>query len=293
MGIEIGLTVAVPPLHERFSFVDDRPGIDGSSPLEPVLCEVEDRTTGLECILKLWRKTGTALDDDLRQLWRHEMRQVERVMASEGAREVVVDILEFIEDEGYFGVLLDRVGMPLDTLLTRITRQHWLRNLGNVRSRTLLWRNVRRLAAALGLIHAQGLVHGRFGASAVITEGADVADFRLSGFEWSLWLSADTVEGSHAQLTARNTVARPACSFLEDWCALGRLIAECLGLFVNEAGELEPSRSGDMPDMSLAERSLLKRLVAPARLDLLDAPRCTRALLRALIPVGFMRMFGP
>lgn len=286
MDIETGLRAVANSLHERFSFVDGRPVTEGRPLLEPVLCEVEDRTTGIECILKLWHKTGTALDDDLRQLWRHEMRQVERVMASEGAREVIVDILEFIEDEDYFGVLLDHVGVPLDALRARITRQHWLRNLSNVRARTLLWRNVRRLAAGIGLIHAQGLVHGRFGASAVITEGADVADFRLSGFEWSLWLSADTVERSHAQLTAHNTVARPACSFSEDWCALGRLVAECLGLLVNEAGELEPAGLRDMPDMSLAERSLLKRLVAPARLDLLDAASIIQSVDDLIVGIG-------
>jgi hypothetical protein len=109
MHIEAGLITGTGSLHERFSFVSGQPTREGLSPLEPVLCEVRDRASGFECILKLWRKTGTALDDDLRQLWRHEMRQVERVMASEGARAVIVDILEFVDDEEYFGVLLDRV----------------------------------------------------------------------------------------------------------------------------------------------------------------------------------------
>jgi hypothetical protein len=104
MDINSRQIVVAPSLDERFNFVDGHPVMDGLSPLDPMLCEVEDRTTGLECILKLWRKTGTALDEDLRQLWRHEMRQVERVMATEGAREVIVDILEFVEDEHYFGV---------------------------------------------------------------------------------------------------------------------------------------------------------------------------------------------
>jgi hypothetical protein len=87
MCIETGLTVVATSLRERFSFVNGHPVMEGRPPLEPVLCEVEDRATGFKCILKLWHKTGTALDNDLCQLWRHETRQVERVMTSEGARE--------------------------------------------------------------------------------------------------------------------------------------------------------------------------------------------------------------
>jgi len=273
-------------LFERFRFINGLPEETAQPPLEPVLCEVEDLTSGAECVLKLWRKTGTALDEDLRQLWRHEMRQVERVMASEGAREVIVDILEFIEDPAFFGVLLDRAGLPLDALSGRVARQHWLKNLGNVRARTLWWRNVRRLATAFGLVHAQGLVHGRFNASAVMTEGADVADFKLCGFEWSLWLSADTPEHAHAQLARLSTVARPACSFAEDWFALGRLIADCFGIRVSEAGELEPAGSGHFPDLSVGERGLLKRLVAPARLDVLDAGSIVEAIDDLIVGIG-------
>ncbi len=43
-----------------------------------------DRLTGIERCLKLSRKTGTPVDEDLRQLWLHEMRQVQRVMGFAG-----------------------------------------------------------------------------------------------------------------------------------------------------------------------------------------------------------------
>jgi hypothetical protein len=70
--------------------------------------EVEDRLTGAERCLTLWRKTGTPVEEDLRQLWLHEMRQVQRVMSYAGARDVIVDVLEFVEDDENFGVVLER-----------------------------------------------------------------------------------------------------------------------------------------------------------------------------------------
>jgi hypothetical protein len=59
-------------------------------------------------------KTGTAIDEDLRQLWMHEMRQVQRVMSYAGAHEVIVDVLDFIEDDDDFAVVLERVGASAD-----------------------------------------------------------------------------------------------------------------------------------------------------------------------------------
>jgi hypothetical protein len=64
----------------------------------------------------------------------------------------------------------------------------------------LLWRNVRRLAAALGIIHTQSLVRGNLTDDAVMAEGSDDPDFQLGGFEWSLWVGADRAERTHANL---------------------------------------------------------------------------------------------
>ena len=57
------------------------------------------------------------------------------------------------------------------------------------------------MAIALGIVHAQGLVHGKLSADVVMTEGMDEPDFQLGEFEWSLWLGADTVDRSHAKLS--------------------------------------------------------------------------------------------
>jgi len=48
--------------------------------------------------LKLW-KTSTGVEDDLRELWLHEMRQIQRLSAYKGAREVIVEVVDLVEDE--------------------------------------------------------------------------------------------------------------------------------------------------------------------------------------------------
>jgi hypothetical protein len=152
------------------------------------LFEVDDRTTGATRSLKLWRKTDTAVDVDLRGVWLHEMRQVQRVMSYAGAREVIVDILEFVEDSEFFGVLLERAGHPLSVKRRKVNRYHWMQTLDSARRRTLLWKNMRRVAVGPGIVHAQGLVHGKLSADVVMTEGLEEPDFQLGGFEWSLWV---------------------------------------------------------------------------------------------------------
>lgn len=236
----------LPSLEERFRFLGDAVAAGDRVALRSAVFEVEDRITGATRSLKLWRKTGTAVDDDLRRLWRHEMRQVQRVMAYAGARDVVVDVLEFVEDAENFGVLLERVGHPLSAKIRRVSRQHWISNLGGPRPRTLFWRNIRRLAMALGIVHAQGLVHGNLSAEIVMTEGSDDPDFQLGGFEWSLWVGAAKPEEAHANLGPGGAARRAeAYSFAEDWRALGKLIAGCLKVELSPAGEIAVSAAAD------------------------------------------------
>jgi len=275
-------------LEDRFVFVGDAVAPGNREALRSAMFEVEDRITGFERTLKLWRKTGTPVDEDLRQLWHHEMRQVQRIMAYAGARDVIVDVLEFVEDDENFGVLLERVGQPLAERRRRAPRPHWLRNLGAPRPRALLWRNLKRVVTALGIVHAQGLVHGRLTADVIMTEGADEPDFQLGGFEWSLWLSANLADRSHARVTPAAAVNRAeSYSFAEDWRALGLIAAECLDAEVRQSGDIAPKTGVETPVvLHVPERVLLKRLVAPGRMDHLDADSIGRAIDDLIVAVG-------
>ncbi len=275
-------------LEDRFEFSGDALAPGDRAALRPAMFEVRDKSTGLERTLKLWRKTSNPVDDDLRNLWLHEMRQVQRVMAYAGARDVVVDVLEFIEDDENFGVVLERIGQPLSERRRRVNRQHWLRNLAGPRPRVLFWRNLRRIATALGIIHAQGLVHGQLTADAIMTEGSDEPDFQLGGFEWSLWLNADSPEETHANVGAVAAARRSeSYSFAQDWRALGLVAIECLDMEVRASSEIFPRRGSEVPiSLQIPERVLLKRMIAPTRMDQLDADSITRTIDDLLTSVG-------
>jgi hypothetical protein len=90
-------TKGLPPLEERFEFLGDGMTAGGRSPLSSSIFEVDERRTGTPFNLKLWTKTSTAVDDDLRELWLHEMRQIQRLGAYEWARDVIVEVVDIVE----------------------------------------------------------------------------------------------------------------------------------------------------------------------------------------------------
>jgi hypothetical protein len=267
-----------PSLNDRFNFDGGVVAPGDRQALRSAMFEVEDRISGQDRCLKLWKKTGTPVDEDLRQLWLHEMRQVQRVMSYAGARDVIVDVIEFVEDEEDFGVVLERVGQPLDEKRKRVARPHWLRNLNGPRPRILFWKNIARIVVALGIIHKQSLVHGRIGADVVMTEGLEEPDFQLGGFEWSLWLSSDLAEKSQAKLGPAAALKRAdRYSFADDWRDLGLMIADCLDTVIQKTGEVYP-KEGALIALDVPERALLRRLVTPARMDHLDADSIARSI---------------
>lgn len=278
----------LPPLEARFTFEDQAVAAGDRKALRSAQFAVFDEVTGFERNLKLWRKTGTEADSDLRDLWVHEMRQVQRVMSYSGARDVIVDVIEFVEDEENFGVLLEHTGQPLAFKRERVSTHHWLKNLGAVRARSLFWQNFKRVVRALGIVHAQGLVHGNIDSNAIMTDGSEDADFQLTGFEWSLRVAADTSAPKHAKLSGRPTPARPAkYSFEEDWKALGRVIAQMLDAGIRPSGEIHGLGKLQTPiSLSSSERVLLRRLAAPTRTDNLEAESIVRAIDDVIAEVG-------
>jgi AAA domain len=264
---------ALPPLEDRFEFLGDGMPSGERSALSSAVFEVEERATGTPLNLKLWRKTSTETDNDLRELWLHEMRQIQRLSAYEGAREVIIEVFDIVEDETSFGIVLRQAGQPLSTRIARARNDHWLKNLSKRHARTLFWLNMARLAKAIGIVHQHGLVHGRLDASAVMTEGRQEADFLLGGFEWSLWFSTGDGMGSHAKLSAASFAARAGkpYSFDDDWRSFGSLITECLGVRVEPSGEIVLPEGMDASYVDSSERALLKSLFVPTRQDVNDA----------------------
>ncbi|WP_445487878.1 DEAD/DEAH box helicase [Rhodopseudomonas sp. RCAM05734] len=287
-------TKGLPPLEERFEFLGDGMTAGGGSPLSSAIFEVDDRRTGTPFNLKLWTKTSTAVDDDLRKLWLHEMRQIQRLGAYEGARDVIVEVVDIVEDETSFGIVLRQVGQTLSSRMVRAKPDHWLKNLALRQSRTLFWHNVARIAKAIGIVHLHGLVHGHIGTGAVMTTGSHQPDFVLGGFEWSLWFSAGEDDASHAKLQTERAAAGAGkhYSFEDDWRSFGSLIADCLGLRVEASGDLVLPEGSDSSYVDTSERALFKSLFVPTRQDVNDAATVGRAIDDILASTPHTRTVG-
>jgi SpoVK/Ycf46/Vps4 family AAA+-type ATPase len=274
-------------LDDRFEFEGDGVKTAARLELQATHYEVTERESGDAFCLKLWRKTGTAADAELRELWRHEMRHVQRVMAHSGAQGVVVDLIEFVEDANDFGVLMERAGRPLAALYDRLTASHWLRSLGIPMHRARLWRNVRRLVIGLGIVHAQGLVHGQVGELVVFSTGSMEPDFRLAGFEWSLWLDGERrTNGAGGKGKVADRPDEAALSFADDWKALGKMVCRLLGVTVDAAGSIAPERGREMPNLTAGERRWLRRVCRPRPRDALEAHALARACEAIIVEVG-------
>jgi len=264
-----------PPLRERFVFPNEFVHSPATLALQSRLVDVVEVRSGLERTLRLWRKTGTPADQDLRALWRHEVRHVQRVMSYAQARDVIVEAVEVVEDDDYFGLVLVRAGQPLPQVLATASPRYWMRRLKEPGARNLFWANIRRVVAALGILHAQGLVHGHVGPEVLMTEGYEEPDFRLTGFEWSLWLAGDV----NGREPGGGQGADGIYSFEGDWRSLGQFVAWSFGVTLTQSGDILQDEDPDaLSLLGHGERQLVRRLVAPTTTESLDAASLTRTI---------------
>jgi hypothetical protein len=146
-------------------------------------------------------------------------------------------------------------------------------SLQGPRQRVFLWENLRRLAEALGAVHGQGLVHGRIDGRAIYTAGAATkADFRLGGFEFCLRV-AELDKAPLRVIAKSRAVGAVIFSFLDDWRALGRVVADLAGLDADNL-ENEDARfieGRPLLDPRASELDLVRSLVQPERNRALDA----------------------
>jgi DNA polymerase alpha-associated DNA helicase A len=84
------------PLESRFTFAEDsfaRVMGGWDSHLRTAVGIVD----GEKYLLRLFKKTGTTLDDDLRAIIARGLRRIRRVLSSRRARDVLVEVLEIVE----------------------------------------------------------------------------------------------------------------------------------------------------------------------------------------------------
>lgn len=264
---------AVDTLDARFEFEETFLASPDKAAFKSALIHAKEIATDEPVVLKYWEKTATPIDDDLRELWKHEMRQSDRVRAYPGADEVVVELSGSGETSDAFYIAMAGDLAPLDHATKFVRSGHWLQGLGAPRHRLVLWRNIRRLAIALGAVDGQGLVHGRIDHRAVFTSGATAEpDFKLGGFEFCLRI-ADLGKAPLGAIGRSRAAGPVVFSFLGDWRAIGHVATEVLGLDPNGMFAEEPEffEGRRTIDLRAAELDLLRFLLRPERNRALDA----------------------
>lgn len=268
--------ISKPNLEDLYELSDDYLQSPQSAAFRPAIIYGADKATHQDRLLKVWWKDNAISNSELRELWNHERLHVARIMNFPGAEEVMIDIVEMIETQDAFCVVLEPGPTPLSSQLTGLKPTHWLRSLETISSRRTLWRNFSRLAEALGILHSQGLIHGGIEASAVFSEGGNGPDFRLAGFEWSLRIGSPAAEGtSFAEI--RRRIDKLIYSYADDWKALGNLFCGLLGLDPTRLRDDDPFASGAKAlDISDSEITFLRSITDPDSRDALDARSLSR-----------------
>lgn len=184
--------------------------------------------------VKLWKRKGR--DHDLRALWNREVRGLMRLQGYPGAGELFVKLYDLDADDKQFYAVLDSGGrVLLSEVLERSDGAAWLRNLGELGRRRLLWEGLLRTAEALSVLHSEGTLHRSVSPMALFVSPHGQSDFRLSGFEWSLRVAGS--EGAASRVNQRNSVLAPELekadgeySIATDWFDFGVLSAELFGV---------------------------------------------------------------
>jgi DNA polymerase alpha-associated DNA helicase A len=235
-------------LDARFRFADTAfsGGIEGWNSQLRSATGIAD---GEHYLLRLFKKTGTALDEDLKRLITRGLRRVRRVLSSRRARQLLVEVLEIVEDQNELGILLDP-GSPICASSHRV----------QVRQGRLLTTTGRE---GLALCHDAGIVHGAISEHVIFSHVDDKIDFRLGGYEASVHIA-------DSDMADWGNLPRPSgtVSFRQDWSDLGHAAARILGLTEESGG----------PSLLSIERRMLDRLANPPQYQLFDGSIVLREL---------------
>lgn len=239
-------------LDARFRFADAAfPG--GTDGLNSQLRRATGIADGEHYLVRLFKKTGTAIDQDLKRLITRGLRRVRRVLSSRRARQLLVEVLEIVEDEDELGILMVDPGGPICGTSRRVRDRE--NRLLTTTGRKVFWRNVVRVANGLALCHDAGIVHGSVSEHAIFSHSDEKEDFRLGGYEACVHIADSDLGGAADLLRPSGTI-----SFRQDWRDLGQAVARILGL----------TEDGGGPSLLSIERRLLNRLANPPHYQLFD-----------------------
>lgn len=257
----------------------------------PDLWQAED--AGDRYYIKLWQRRA---DESiaLRAMWNREVRSLMRLQGYPGASELFVRLRDLeVTDTHYYAVLDGGRRMLMSDVLLHRDRYSWLLNLGEIGRRRPLWEGLLRLAEALSILHSEGTLHRSFFPVAVFVGPDGQADFRLSGFEWSLRLVG--LDGAAAKVVRGDAPQAPELdrdlgeySTGTDWFDFGLVVAELFGAPVRASKNRDVARAAveRLSTLRVREKEFILQLLAEdeeQRLSTADAIiQETRSILREL-----------
>lgn len=212
---------------------------------------------GCPLLIKFWPRSIDMDDEDLEDIWLHELRQLHRLKGYPGVGDYVSSIVDSGRDDKGFYLVLDASGRVPLSCITKSAgalslRTHWLKRLRNPTTRILFWNNVVRIVKAIELLHAQGLLHRHLDSNSILSSGdinSEAIDFQLTGFEWSVRVHTMSSAPARGEVLS---LGGSFCSFATDWSDLGFLLVDLLGIDVSVLEN--PARPVDVIVEKLASR---------------------------------------
>lgn len=248
----------------------------------PVLFSGHDIKTGSGVLVKLWPRRNDGKDLSLQSIWQNEVRQLQRLAGYSGAREYLVTLLDAGNSSSGFWVVLNanqRLPLKWRTQQPSINRPLTLRSV----TRRLVWKNLRRVAQGLGILHSHGLIHRNLDEWSVFTDGGNSPDYQLGGFEWSIRLSA---AGTRMLPFAKTDGLTSSYSFRHDWQSFGELSARLLDVdreLLLTSADSDPTISRKLLSEELI---LLRDLIFPGPIDRSDSETVTKQIDRIIASYG-------
>jgi len=254
----------------------------------PELWHAQDM--GDSFFVRLWRDADVAAND-IRALWNREIRSLSRLQGYPGAAELFVKLHDLgSEDSNFYVVLEGGRRVLLSSVLQNRARHNWLLNLGEVTRRRPLWEGLLRVAEALSVLHSEGTLHRSLSSTSVFTGPDGGADFRLSGFEWSLRIASSEGAGSgvrhgYSISAAELKRADPEYLVATDWFDFGLLAAEVFGAPVRNSRNVEGVRVAirALSQLREAERDVLLQFLAENPEDRIASGEAATTLIRNIV----------
>lgn len=234
----------------------------------PELWEAHD--SGDIYYAKVWRRPKGA-HSDIQALWNREVRSLSRLQGYPGAGQLFARLHDLDANENAFFAILDGGRRSLlSEVIEQRSSHDWLTNLGEVGRRRNLWEGLLRIAEAIVVLHRDGTLHRSISTSSIFVGPNGGADFRLSGFEWSLRVAGREGAAREIGRNAKHPRApeldknEGEYSTATDWFDFGLVAAELFGAKVRGTKKRAEIRAsiGRLGNLNEAERYILNRLIA-------------------------------